>query len=117
MKYLIILIFSVSIFSCSKTNKLYGKNGIPSCVQQLIDSATANTKGALFTRIESYEYQNKRVYIYIPGCCDRYNEVKDENCVYLFSPSGGLTGNGDGKHPNFFTESKFVAVVWEDKRL
>ncbi len=116
MKYLIILLFAVSILSCGKTSKLSGKNATPACVQQLIDSAMANTKGALFTKVEAYDYQDKKVYVYTPGCCDRYSEVKDENCVYLFAPSGGMTGKGDGKHPNFFTEAKLIKVVWEDTR-
>ncbi len=113
MKYFVLLFCTIAIFSCSETNKI---GSTLACTQKLIDTALAKPKGALFTRIESYLYQNKTVYLYIAGCCDRYNEVKDANCVYLFSPSGGVTGKGDGTHPAFFTEAVFIAVIWEDKR-
>lgn len=113
MKYIVLLFFSIAIFSCSETNKI---GSTLACTQKLIDSALAKPKGALFTRIESYLYQNKTVYLYIAGCCDRYNEVKDANCVYMFSPSGGLTGKGDGTQPTFFTDAVFIAAIWEDKR-
>ena len=100
MKYFTLIFLCMAILSCGKTNKLTTNNTIPLCTQKLIDSATGKPKGAIFTKIESYLYQDKTVYLFTAGCCDRYNEVKDENCKYLFSPSGGLTGKGDGKQPN-----------------
>jgi hypothetical protein len=116
MKYFIFIFSSIAVLSCGKTNKLATNNPTPPCTQKLIDSATAKPKGSLFTKIESYLYIDKTVYLFTAGCCDRYNEVKDENCVYLFSPSGGFTGKGDQTHPNFFTDAKLLGVIWEDKR-
>ena len=114
MKYFFILFSSLIILSCSKTKD--SCSVITTCTQSIIDSALSKPKGSLFYKIDAYTYNGATVYLYYMGCCDRYNELKDGNCKYLFSPSGGFSGGGDGTHPTFFTDAKFVAVVWEDPR-
>jgi hypothetical protein len=87
-----------------------------SCMQWQVDSALSKPKGQLFYKIDAYEYNGAAVYLYHAGCCDRYNDLKDGNCNYLFSPSGGISGGGDGTHPIFFKEAKFIQTVWTDPR-
>jgi hypothetical protein len=109
--FLFILILIAA--SCSKN--VTEQKAIPACVQSAIDSAMLKPKGYL-SEISAYTYQSKTVYLFVPGCCDRYIDLKDENCKYLFSPSGGFTGRGDGTHPNFYTEAKFIELIWKDPR-
>jgi hypothetical protein len=85
-------------------------------MQLEIDRAVSIPKGQLFYKIDAYEYNGAAVYLYFAGCCDRYNELKDSSCKYLFSPSGGFAGGGDRSHPNFFNEAKFIQTMWEDPR-
>jgi hypothetical protein len=66
--------------------------------------------------IVQYRYQGATVYYLPPRCCDvesaLYNAAGDLVC----SPDGGLTGRGDGKCPDFFTEARVERVVWRDRR-
>ena len=114
MKYGLIIFALLLILSCNKTEQL--SRDISACVRYGIDSALSKPKGSLFVKIDAYNYNGAKVYLYYAGCCDRYNELKDENCNYLFSPSGGFSGAGDGMHPNFFSDASFYATIWTDIR-
>lgn len=85
-------------------------------MQAQIDTALAKPKGYVLYKIDAYKYQGDLVYLYYAGCCDRYNELKDKNCSFLFAPSGGIGGGGDATHPNFFSEAIFVSTIWTDPR-
>ena len=90
--------------------------GVSPCMQTQIDSSLAKPRGTLYIRIDAFKYQGNNVYLYYQGCCDKYNLLKDENCNYLFAPSGGFSGAGDGTHPNFFKEAKYLSNMWIDPR-
>jgi len=101
------------LFSCKKNETA---PGISPCMQAQIDAALAKPKGYVIYSIEAFKYQGNYVYLYMAGCCDRYNELKDEGCNYLFAPSGGIHGGGDLSHPNFFNEATFISTIWVDPR-
>jgi hypothetical protein len=122
MKYLIIILASGIIFSCNKQKEIIIEPAsncyldticysLPLCVKNNIDSALAKPKGALFYSVDLYKYNGDSVYYFISGCCDRFNPVRDKNCNYLFAPSGGIGGFGDGTHPNFFSQSLLLKKV------
>jgi hypothetical protein len=113
MKLLTFILVVLIITSCKK-NKDSGN--IPSCVQSAIDSSMAKPKGYYYQSISEYQLNNKTIYLFVPGCCDRLINAYDETCKYLFAPSGGITGCGDCLHPNFFNEAIFIRSVWEDNR-
>lgn len=98
--------------SCKKENACK----VPACIQAAIDSSLARPVGDIYVEILSYKYQGATVYLMNAGCCDRFNLLWDENCNYLFTPSGGIGGNGDHTHPNFFNEAVFEKVIWKDPR-
>ena len=70
-------------------------------------------------------FEGKPVY-YVPAvCCDIPSELYAEDGKLICYPSGGITGNGDGKCPKFrieYLDNKInikdnkISVVWEDKR-
>jgi hypothetical protein len=113
MKYVITL-FAAAVFilSCKKNKEA----DIPACTQSLIDSALSKPKETLFVRVDCYQYNGDIVYLYISGCCDKYNDLRDMNCKYLFSPSGGFMGCGDCSHPDFSNKAKFLKNIWVDPR-
>lgn len=118
MKYSLIIFLLAALLSCKKSTEQTEQNvQVAACMQTQIDSALAKPKGSLIIKIEAYQYQSKIVYLYYSGCCDRYNDLKDGNCNYLFSPSGGIAGGGDRSHPAFFSEAIFIKTVWTDPRL
>ena len=115
MKYSLIILLLAAILSCKKSKEQNEQFAV--CMQAQIDSALAKPKGSLIIKIDVYRYYSKFVYLYYSGCCDRYNDLKDENCNYLFSPSGGISGSGDHSHPAFFSEAVFIKTIWADPRL
>jgi hypothetical protein len=73
-------------------------------------------------------FEGKTVY-YVPAvCCDIPSELYAEDGALICYPSGGITGNGDGKCPKFRIEyldnkdnkdnkkDNKTNTVWEDKR-
>ena len=113
LKHLAFSLIVLLFISCKKNETT---SGISPCMQAQIDSSLAKPKGFLYLKIDAYIYQGKNAYLYYPGWGDAYNELKDENCIYLFAPSGGFSGSGDGTHPNFRNEAIFISTIWVDPR-
>jgi hypothetical protein len=101
---------------CSCVAKKPVVAGIPTCIQQQVDSIKAQPKWNPPAEIDEYVYDGRTVYVVSAPCCDIYNKVVDANCNYLCAPSGGITGKGDGKCKDFQQQAKFVKVVWKDER-
>jgi hypothetical protein len=66
--------------------------------------------------VHEYEYLGKKVYFFTADCCDFFETVVDEQCVYVCAPSGGITGKGDGRCVDFKDRAKHVRLVWKDER-
>lgn len=89
---------------------------IPACVQARIDEIKKQPVWNPPAQVEEYRYNGRRVFLFSSNCCDQYNEAVDENCNYLCAPSGGYTGKGDGKCPDFRDKAELVRLVWKDER-
>ena len=112
MKYLFLTLCAGLIFSCSK-NII---QNAPSCIQQKINTFKMEPVGNPPQSVIQYTYQHKKVF-YIPArCCDQYSDLFDDNCNLLGHPDGGLTGKGDGKISNFFSDASDPKTIWKDKR-
>jgi hypothetical protein len=70
-------------------------------------------------------FEGKSVYYVPPVCCDIPSELYAEDGTLMCYPSGGITGNGDGKCPMFRIEysdntknskDNKTSLVWKDKR-
>ena len=85
----------------------------PPCIQKMIDSATTAPGGQSITEVTRYMYNGAKVYLVGAPCCDQFNNAYDSACNYLFAPSGGFTGKGDGSHPDFFTMAKVDSLIWK----
>ena len=97
-----------------QTNKVPA-SAIPSCIQKMIDSATAAPGRQSITEITRYVYNGSKLYLVGAPCCDQFNNAYDSACNYLFAPSGGFTGKGDGSHPDFFMRAKADSLIWKAK--
>ena len=89
---------------------------IPTCINAKIETIKAQPKWNPPAKVSTYKYQGKTVYYFTSNCCDQYNMVYDSVCNYICAPSGGLSGQGDGKCIDFNSKAKFIQVVWEDTR-
>jgi hypothetical protein len=108
------LFIAACISSCAAQNPAVPM--VPSCIAKRIEELKSQPKQNPPASIEQYEYMGKTVYLFSAPCCDFYNVLVDENCNQLCAPSGGFTGKGDGKCPNFNKEAKYIKLVWKDER-
>jgi hypothetical protein len=66
--------------------------------------------------ITECEYKDQTVYYVPPHCCDIPGIVYDLQGAEVCAPTGGLTGNGDGKCADFFDAKKDCRTIWQDSR-
>lgn len=66
--------------------------------------------------IWQYEYGGKIVFYIPPQCCDQYSILYDSDGNIICFPDGGLSGYGDGRCPDFFSERKNEKLIWKDNR-
>lgn len=63
--------------------------------------------------IERLQYHGATAYLVYSGCCDQYNTLYDANGREICSPSGGITGRGDGQCPTPQDPGTKAVVVWK----
>ena len=112
------VLFTLTVFiviAARKCNEPHQEK-IPACIQQRIEEIKKETVWNPPAEVYEYEYNGKTVFYISSDCCDHFNTVIDENCNPVCAPSGGITGKGDGKCPDFNSMAKKVRVVWKDER-
>jgi hypothetical protein len=88
----------------------------PPFVDQLItELQTSPTKNPPAS-IWRYKYKGLEVFYVPPYCCDVAGALYDSNGSVVCGPDGGLTGKGDGRCPDFFSERTEELRVWADER-
>ncbi|MFD1468054.1 DUF6970 domain-containing protein [Hymenobacter caeli] len=91
----------------------------PNCgasIQTKIAELQAQPKGNPAYEIWQYTYHGQKVYLVTSSCCDQYITLYDECLNVLCAPSGGITGRGDGRCPEFYQLSTNRQLVWRDPR-
>lgn len=88
---------------------------LPSCLAIKIDSIRKQPDQNPPLSVIQYNYKGTLVYYVTAGCCDKFNEVYDASCTHLGAPDGGITGKGDGKLTDFYSQATNKKVVWENK--
>ncbi|MBK7098970.1 MAG: hypothetical protein IPH58_12200 [Sphingobacteriales bacterium] len=115
-KYLLSVLAGFLILANINCTKEKPDSGIPECVQekikQLENEGVRNPPASIW----QYDYKGQLVYFVPSFCCDFYSLLYDSNCNLICAPDGGLTGKGDGKCKDFFTESKNGKLIWQDSR-
>ena len=102
------------LFACAekKINKI---SGMPPCmvskIEEMLKAQSANQPQV----VTQYSYKGAAVFYITSGCCDQYNPVYSSDCQYLGAPDGGITGKGDGRLPDFYTNTTNKKIVWENK--
>jgi len=66
--------------------------------------------------ITQYEYKGQAVYYIPPRCCDITSTLYDADGNIVGHPDGGITGQGDGRVPDFFDERTNEKAIWVDSR-
>ena len=86
---------------------------IPTCLAEQLTRIQAHQYDNPPIQIDEYEYNGKKYYLFTADCCDQYNILFDENCKGFCAPSGGITGKGDGKCPDFKDNAKLIRNIWK----
>ena len=91
------------------------KNQLPACIQTMIteyaNRELQNPSGKLY----EYDYQGKKVYLFVPPCCDQISKLYDSDCN-LLCQSGGITGRADSVCQDFYATRQNEKLIWEDIR-
>jgi len=86
-------------------------------LQAKIAELQAKPKGNPAYTIWSYSWQGQKVYLASEQtCCDQYLTLYDECFRALCAPSGGFSGKGDGRCPQFYQDATDQQLVWRDPR-
>lgn len=80
-------------------------------IEKLESSPVANPPASLILT----SYKDKTVYLLPPRCCDIQSILYNLEGEVICNPSGGLSGNGDGRCTDFIFNSDST-IIWEDKR-
>lgn len=85
-------------------------------IQAKIAELKAKPKSNPAYEVWQYRYQGHRVYRVTAPCCDQFETLYDECLNVLCAPSGGLTGRGDGRCPQFYKQADSARLLWRDPR-
>jgi hypothetical protein len=81
-------------------------------IRELEEEAPANPPAKVYR----YFYNDQEVYYLTSRCCDITGKVYDVEGNLLCEPDGGITGQGDGRCPDFAETRTNETLIWEDKR-
>lgn len=111
--YIPTLLCTFSILIGCKTSDQTQK--LPACITSRIE--TLKTQAVQNPPAEIWQWEAKgNIYFYFnAACCDQFNYLYDANCDVVCAPSGGFTGKGDGKCPDFGPDTKRT-LIWKDER-
>lgn len=110
---LLILLF-ILLTGCSDPSSI---NGEPEWVTILINEFKSKPVGNPPQSIWQYTYDNQIVYYVPPQCCDQFSTLYYKEGNEICAPDGGITGNGDGKCPDFFEKRANEKLIWQDERI
>ena len=85
---------------------------IDSLVARLEREPVQNPPGS----IVRYVYRGEQVYSVPSPCCDQFGYVYTASRVEICAPSGGITGRGDGRCPDFYSTATERTVIWRETR-
>ena len=112
MKGIVIFGLILVLGTCRKENK----SDIPSCIQARIEQIKLEHKWNPPAEVHEYLYNEEKVYLITSDCCDQFITLVDGSCKTICAPSGGITGKGDGKCPDFYEKAQHIRLVWKDPR-
>ena len=88
----------------------------PPVVDKLITELKGGPKKNPPASIWKYNYKGLVVFYVPPSCCDLPSALYDSNGNFICAPDGGITGDGDGKCPDFIRARNEGLRLWVDKR-
>jgi hypothetical protein len=88
----------------------------PNWLRQLIKELASQPVTNPPASITAFTYRDQTVYFLPAHCCDYPSLLYDPEGAMLCSPDGGITGQGDGRCPDFLTARRDPRLIWTDPR-
>ena len=89
------------------------KNDVPKETPRCITKKIKKEKDKCLDKVYKYQYNGELVYLFVPANCpDAFFNLYNENCDFLCSPSGGISGTGDGKCFDFNQNAINEKLIW-----
>jgi hypothetical protein len=114
MKVCFLILFSVCVFVTACSQPAQTTN--PAWLDKLIKRFESDPVGNPPLSVWRYEYNGQVVYFIPAHCCDIPSVVYDTSGNVLCSPDGGITGKGDGRCTDFFSQRTSELLIWSDSR-
>lgn len=114
--WVLLVVLSVTAAGCNVANDDLDQNCPSDFSATLIEQLKQQPKQNPPAEVVQYTYQGRTVYLVKGGCCDNYNYLFDACGNVLCAASGGITGNGDGRCPDFQTAATNPVLLWRDPR-
>jgi hypothetical protein len=111
----IVGVIPVSSLTCTHNSRARDE-AVPAWLTTLIHSLEADPVAVPPAKLTRYTYRGQTVFYLPPRCCDVLSTLYDAEGRKMCSPDGGLTGKGDGRCADFFTERTDERPIWEDTR-
>lgn len=86
---------------------------LPVCIQTMITEYANRELQNPSGKFYEYDYRGKKVYLFVPPCCDQISKLYDSECNLLCS-SGGITGRIDSLCQDFYLNRQNEKLIWED---
>ena len=91
------------------------KTDVPNCIEQKIRKLYNSKVQNPPAKVYKWEVDEQVYYLFTADCCDQYSYLYDDECNVVCAPSGGFSGSGDGKCPEWQGD-KVETLIWEDDR-
>ncbi len=86
---------------------------IPVPLPPLLHKRTQSALRLQPQQIYTLNYEGKRAFYVVEGCCDRMNTLHDAAGYAQCAPTGGITGKGDRRCPAPLPPRDQMQLVWE----
>lgn len=111
----IIVFIGIVVFTMNCKSSDTEDENLPACIENKIEEILSNEVANPPTQVWKWEVDEETYYYITSDCCDQYNILYSDTCEIICAPDGGLTGQGDGKCPEF-KEEIIKTLAWIDNR-
>lgn len=109
-------VLGLMMAGCDEGSPTSPDRPIPGWVMELIVDIQSEPVTDPPSSIWRYRYRGETVYFRPLRCCDVRSDLWDDRGLLLCHPDGGITGNGDGRCPDFFAQRSREELIWRDPR-
>ena len=88
---------------------------LPDCITSKIESLKNGPPQNPPSQVWRWETNGTIFYYINAACCDQFSRLYNDRCEIVCAPDGGMTGKGDGKCPEFSSDT-IRTLIWKDER-